>query len=742
MTKARRNAASPKPKGGKKKKSLKSNSTAVTLKPSPTKDSVIPDLNVAKFPHTTEQSDATLPANEKPPENKETITAKDKQVNDPMNQINNPPSDNYSNPSFKTVLLKKSEAEITDRANQSTFLLHKHMYDTGLLNQQSEDFPDDETCCANSANFNNRIRMRMLVKIPSKKQGISDDDAPFEAIKKINEMLKALTNKLPVKIGPWQYNSKSKIRPTAGELYTCLPEDVDIVEAYVFDYSRFIRAGKSGYFRLQLFFGDDTSPSEIKSVAAQFKKPKERFFEEAYSDATSPVHIGTLTGSVAAMATSKDFYEVFKTKFNLSELGLYFAIPRVMESTEWDKSRNSIHIEINRSDLQKRKNMETYFKSSRSLDNTFFGIPMILAPAFNYQAEDEVNLSLNNHTRKQSSLGKSIRSITISGIQVSNWADKTNKLTFLRELMGIESIHEKKVIKGKSSTSFKGRLYYGIIPDSISKTVTFYCSRANYMEGRSVARGLPLFIRDYFKLEPDFFCSSEALTDALNGDWDFAKREFQTVDEKVENDRLDNLENEMNAEREIFISKEHQIAMALDDDIISVETRLTKGDAQPPPVKNNTDTSTVKDASPPDDLSELTGSTRESKANRYAANAVKEVALQYTETLALKDADLGAKDDRIERLEARLKEMQTAQKGEDSDTNLSFEEENLASGNENKPEKRRNNNREADSPTSTSSKRRRTDGVDEDTPTINNVSRVILPRNAKDAASSAEDTSL
>ena len=106
------------------------------------------------------------------------------------------------------------------------------------------------------------------------------------------------------------------------------------------------------------------------------------------------------------MATSKDFYEVFKTKFNLSELGLYFAIPRVMEKTDWDKSRNSIHIEINRSDLQKRKNMETYFKSSRSLDKTFFGIPMILAPAFDYQTEDEVHLSLNNHTRKQYSLGK------------------------------------------------------------------------------------------------------------------------------------------------------------------------------------------------------------------------------------------------------------------------------------------------------------------------------------------------
>ena len=84
-------------------------------------------------------------------------------------------------------------------------------------------------------------------------------------------MLKALTNKLPVKVGPWKYNSQSKIKPMASELYTCLLEDIYIVEAYLFDYSRLLWAGKSGYFRLQLFFGDDISASEIKSVATQFK---------------------------------------------------------------------------------------------------------------------------------------------------------------------------------------------------------------------------------------------------------------------------------------------------------------------------------------------------------------------------------------------------------------------------------------------------------------------------------------
>ena len=110
--------------------------------------------------------------------------------------------------------------------------------------------------------------------------------------------------------------------------------------------------------------------------------------------------------------------------------------------------------------------------------------------------------------------------------------------------MAVESIHEKKVVKRKTSKSFKDRLFYGIIPDDSSKTITFYCSRANYAEGRSIARALPLFIRDYFKLEPAFFCSSDSLTVSLNGDWNFLTRVFQTAEEKPKNEGLDNMENE------------------------------------------------------------------------------------------------------------------------------------------------------------------------------------------------------
>ena len=183
MTKARRNTSRPKAKSQKKKKKTpKTTRTEDTGDTSPTNDPATLDLNVTKSPHTTTQSNATLPANEKPPE-QESLSTKHTFVDNSSSQKQQ--SDTNPKPSFKTVLMETSDKEITDGTNLSTFLLHKSIYDSGQLKQQEEDFPDDETSCANnSPKLHNRIRMRMMIKIPSKKQGISEDDAPFEVIKK------------------------------------------------------------------------------------------------------------------------------------------------------------------------------------------------------------------------------------------------------------------------------------------------------------------------------------------------------------------------------------------------------------------------------------------------------------------------------------------------------------------------------------------------------------------------------
>ena len=89
----------------------------------------------------------------------------------------------------------------------------------------------------------------------------------------------------------------------------------------------------------------------------------------------------------------------------------------------------------------------------------------------------------------------------------------------------------------------------------------------------------------------------------------------------------------MNAE--IYIPKEHQQTLAIDKDEISEEARLTKGDAAPPTTTHTT--------SPKDDLSTLTGSTRESKAKACADSAVKKVASQYSETIITMKSNIGEK---------------------------------------------------------------------------------------------------
>ena len=258
-------------------------------------------------------------------------------------------------------------------------------------------------------------------------------------------MLKALTNKLPCRVGPWNYNSLSKKVPLDEDLLKALPHDVDFVESYIYDYNRFMSSGKTGYVRLNIYYSDLTSVSDIQSVVSQFKQPRERFMEVAHSNALSPVQIGTLTGSVKAMADSTDFKDVMMTKFGLSELGLWFGQPRTSNYSGFDSNKSTLHLEIDRKDLPKRIQMEKYFNHGpRTLNSTFFGTPMLLTKAFDYFADDDVKENIDMHARKQTSLGKSIRSTTIHGVQLNNWSSSAKDKTLLHELMSTESITGKK----------------------------------------------------------------------------------------------------------------------------------------------------------------------------------------------------------------------------------------------------------------------------------------------------------
>ena len=450
-----------------------------------------------------------------PPTTRDPLRNFESQVKETVKASEKPPE---SPPTYKEILIHNGDEFMSDPSKMSTFLLQKRLHDSASSNTHVHD--DDTVEHENFSSifeFKNSFRMSMMFKLPAKKDGCSEEDAPLVAIRRMNDMLKSLTNKLPCRVGPWiLLNSKTPLKEK--DLFKTLPENIDLVESYVYDYNRFISPGKSGYVRLNIYFSDHTCISEILGVTSQFKKPRDQFLERAHSEATSPVAIGTLTGSVAAMATSHDFNQVMKTKFGLRELGLWYTQPRTSKSGEFSKDRFVLHIEIDRKDLPKRGAMENYFNnSSPSIDDNFFGVPMLLVKPFDYYADDEVKDQIDKHARRQACLGGALRSTTITGIQLCNWSNSDKTSTLLRDLMEVESIVEKKVIKSKKNTTFKGRVFYAIIPDK--EAFTFYFTKANFHEGRSIARALPLFIQDYFKLNPAFICRSGSIAQALEGEW-------------------------------------------------------------------------------------------------------------------------------------------------------------------------------------------------------------------------------
>ena len=169
---------------------------------------------------------------------------------------------------------------------------------------------DDGTVIPNYKSIN--IWVSVMCAVPSK--DVDEDEAPLEGIRKMNLMIKSLINKIPlVKLGLWNPAAVSK-----NIFLKELPEDVDVVEKYAFDFNRFLSPGKNVYCRLNLYYNlKKISISEIESVIAGFKKPRVQHMSLSHSDAISPIQMGTFTGSVKAMAESPDFTKSFQKFFKL-----------------------------------------------------------------------------------------------------------------------------------------------------------------------------------------------------------------------------------------------------------------------------------------------------------------------------------------------------------------------------------------------------------------------------------------
>ena len=99
----------------------------------------------------------------------------------------------------------------------------------------------------------------MMFVIPGTDKEIDDKDAPLEAIRKINAMVKSLINKVSsVKFGHW-----NRIPTKTDKLLTEFPEDLDITKRYIYNFNCFFSSGDRSYCRLKLYYKSITSLKKL-----------------------------------------------------------------------------------------------------------------------------------------------------------------------------------------------------------------------------------------------------------------------------------------------------------------------------------------------------------------------------------------------------------------------------------------------------------------------------------------------
>ena len=116
----------------------------------------------------------------------------------------------------------------------------------------------------------------------------------------------------------------------------------------------------------------------------------------------------------------------------------------VKNSSKW-----ALHYELDQTDVKEANNnkiISHFTKNSSRVDEIFFGTPMSVAPIFKLMLDDEVQIRVTKHAQKQVIIGNSIKSVTIGGTQILNWADDKPGNALHRQLMQVESIYDKKII--------------------------------------------------------------------------------------------------------------------------------------------------------------------------------------------------------------------------------------------------------------------------------------------------------
>ena len=480
-----------------------------------------------------------------------------------------------------------------------------------------------------------------------------------------SSLIAALFNKLPsLKVAPWSTKPEAYDPKT---LLDTIPTNVEEAEKYVYNFSRF-STGPKGYFRVNVFHPSEISAQMIADVGREFNQPQAQSIYLAPSAAVSPSPVGVLMGSTESMMIGPDFESTFQHLFDDQVVGFSWRFIQTGQKGKTDRNQKAIHLEtesMKASTLQSA--MENFFNQEQK---TFFGTNMTFIKGGRYPTNAQ-KIKLQRYAPIQTSLlGNMIEAefdIKIfNPIKILKNAPKGKpavecKMPLMEALMSIQSITPKTCVKGESTSSFYGNLFYAICPNSETNMHTFQYLASNAEEATGVLKGLPYFLKDHFNVKSIAqYCRTSHRASAKNGEWNFNTRSFISQQDKIEKMQFDNLE--MIAQTSVattYIDRNHQRAM----------TGLQPTDESTLGTCNTA--SIIRDD---DSLSNMTGSTNTSKVKVAEARVAAEVAKQYVTKIQSNEVE-------IQRLRELLAQKEVNEVEEDISNESNKEEDSEAQNN-------------------------------------------------------------
>ena len=522
-------------------------------------------------------------------------------------------------------LRPNTSLQTQNKKQKSTYLTMKSSYLAiqEVLDASSTNDSDEAT--VTSGNTYESTRIQIMLSSPD------GDKSTISLLMITSSLIAALFNKLPsLKVAPW--STRSDAYDTT-KLLDNVPSNIEEAEQYIYNFSRF-STGPKGYFRINIFHPAEISAQMIADVGREFNQPQAQSIYLAPSDAISPSPVGVLMGSTETMMIGPDFAPTFQHLFEDLVVGFAWRFIQTGLKGKSDRNQKAIHLEtesLKAASLQAA--MENFFNQEQK---TFFGTNMTFIKGGRYPSNAQ-KIKLQRYAPIQTSLlGNMIESdfdikifasIKILASAPNGKPAMERKMTLMEALMKVQSITPKLSVKGESTNTFFGNLFYAISPNSESGMHTFQYLASNAEEATGVLQGLPFFLKDHFGVKTITpYCRTSHRTAAKNGDWNPTTRTFTSQQDKIERLQFENLE--MLAQTSVapsYIDRNHQRAM----------TGLQPTDESTIGTCNSA--SIIRDD---DSLSNMTGSTNTSKVKVAEARVAAEVAKQYVSKLQSSEEEI------------------------------------------------------------------------------------------------------